>query len=343
MVEQISSIEKIEIMPVPDVKVERQLGLELLAGLQKTADYQFKGENDEAISWIALTYTHPEQRRETLENITKHKSFIENPEALYEKIISSLTELEKEVPAFDIEREVQKREGMLPTYKRQIEKSIDYFRPHKESTKIETVIVVPCDKLLPRIKAGRGITIGNTSFILSHTENLDNFDHEFLHSVINPVTEKFTSYFERQENREKIFAYTNGGIEGYGDYPVSILNEELINTYNENIKNGQKAITLKQIKQEFEKLTEEDFARIKNREIGSTVVQDSFQEYGSLKQLVSDVEQYFDKFIKDRRIIKNELRKRILNFYQRYEEERIANPLLTFEKYFSLHYRKILS
>ncbi|HNW71608.1 MAG TPA: hypothetical protein PKZ36_00670 [Candidatus Paceibacterota bacterium] len=273
-------IENNELMPIPKIEVRREKGVELLVGFL-ASQKQPPEDNDEAMEWIALTYTHPEWKEKVLNKIKKDKSFIKNPEELYEKTINSLKEYEKSSSSIDLSEEVKKRKEMLPKYKEQILNSIEYFRPNIKTSDIKEVVIIPCDKLLSRVETGRGIDMGNTNFIMSHTENPDNFDHEFLHGFINPITEKFTEYFESEEQRKKIFEFTNGGIEGYGNYPVSVLNEEIIQTYNIHIK-------------------------------------------------------------KSRLIVKNELRKRLISFYKVYENSKKADKSLSFEKYFSDNYKKIL-
>ncbi|HEU0085818.1 MAG TPA: hypothetical protein VFQ59_02565 [Candidatus Paceibacterota bacterium] len=337
-----AKIEGLEIMPIPQLEVKREQGIELLAGLLASRE-QLPKENDEAMEWIALTYAHPEYKDEVLSKIKKYKSFIKNPEELYEKTINSLREYEENAPILDVDDEIKKREETISKYKEQVTKSIEYFRPHVKTSNINKIGIIPCDKVLPRVNMGRGIDIGNTLFIMSHTENPDTFDHEFLHGLINPITEKFTKYFESEEQRKKIFEFTNGGIDGYGDYPVSILNEEIIQTYNEYIKDGGKTPTLSKIKKEFELMTEQDFIKIKSGQKGSEFLRNSFKEFDALKDLQANIEIYYEKFIKDQQILRNELRKRLLDFYRGYEHEKKTKSSLSFEKYFSNNYKQILS
>lgn len=279
----ITKIENLDAMPVPETVIKREKGVELLVGFL-ASQKQSPEDNEEAMEWISLTYTHPEYKDEILNKIKKHKPFIKNSEELYEKTINSLKEYEKNSPLLDLDEEIKKREKMLPRYKEQVIKSIGYFRPNIKTSNIKQVGIIPCDKLLPRVNTGRSIDIGNIIFIMSHTENPDNFDHEFLHGLINPITEKFTEYFESDEQKDKILKFTNGGIEGYGGYPVSILNEEIIQTYNLYIKNKR-----------------------------------------------------------DISMIKTELRKRLFSFLKEYENSKIANNSLSFEKYFSDNFKKILA
>ena len=336
-----TKIENLEIMPVPKIEVKREKGIELLAGFLAGQE-QLPEDNDEAMEWIALTYTHPELKEDVLNKIKKNKSFIENPEGLYEKTINSIKEYENNTSPLDLEDEIKKREEMLPKYKEQIIKSIEYFRPDIKTSNIKQIEIIPCDKLLPRVDTGRGIDIGNISFIMSHTENPDNFDHEFLHGLINPITEKFTEYFENDEQSKKIFEFTNGGIKGYGNYPVSILNEEIIQTYNEYIKDGVKIPTLSSVKKELGLMTEQDFLNIKNGQ-GNKNLQKPFEEFKDLNDLKAKIDVFYEKFIKGQQIVKNELRERLLDFYKGYESNKKTDLSLSFEKYFSDNFKKILA
>ena len=229
----------LEITPVPEIEVKRERGIELLAGFLAEQKEPLV-DNEEAMEWIALSYNHPEYKEEILNKIRKDKSFIKNPEELYERTINLLKEYDKNIPSLDVSDEIKKRKEMIPKYKEQIEKSIEYFRPEAKTSDIKNIEIIPCDKLLPKIETGKGIHIGDTSFIMSHTENPDNFDHEFLHGIINPITEKFADYFENEEQRKKIFGFIGNKLKNYGDYPVSVLNEEIIQTYNIYIKKDAK-------------------------------------------------------------------------------------------------------
>lgn len=331
----------LETMPVPEIEVKREQGIELLTRFLAEQKESLE-DNDEAMEWIALSYSHPEYKDEILNKIRKDKAFIKNPEELYEKTINSLREYEKNATSLDVSDEMKKREEMIPKYKEQIEKSIEYFRPEIKTSDIKNVEIIPCDKVLPRIDKGRGITIRNISFIISHTENPDNFDHEFLHGVINPITEKFADYFESEEQRKKIFEFIGGGLKGYGDHPVSVLNEEIIQTYNEYIKGGGKERTLSDVRKELGHMKEEDFIKLKKGQGSNTNLQKPFEEFTDLDDLRARSEVFYEKFIKGQQVVKNELRKRLLSFYREYENAKELNTALSFEKYFSGNYKKIL-
>ena len=288
----IARTENLEVMPVPNIEIKRYPGIELLAGFLANQK-QPNGDNKEVMEWIALIYTRPELKDEVFNKIKKDKSFIKDPENLYETTINSLKEYGENTSQLNLDDEIRKREEMLPKYKERITKLIEYFRPNIKTSNIKNVEVIPCDGTLTKVDIGQSINLGDTIFIMSHTKNPDNFDHEFLHGIINPITEKFAEYFESDEQKKKILEFTNGGKEGYGDYSVSILNEEIIETYNKYIKDGGRPSSFLDIK-------------------------------------------------KEQPILKNELRKRLLSFYKGYENNKSTNSSLSFEKYFSDNFKKVL-
>jgi hypothetical protein len=334
--------ESVEQIPIPSINIERSLGLEILVGLKTDRKYKFETENEEAVNWIAFCYKNEDLKPEVLEMLRKHKPFIQEPEKLFEQVFESLAEFESDFTPLNLEDEIKKREGLIPLYKERIEKIVSYFGLDTKGMSIEQVIVVPCDNFLGSVESGYSIILGKTLYIMSHTENLDNFDHEFLHSIINPITEKCREYFESQEQAGKIFEYTDGGIDGYGAHPLSVLNEEIINTYVQYVKVNTGEITIEQLRQGLQGINEDDFQKIKGIVKGPKHLQDSFQNYSNLKDLIDNLEDYYENFVRGKVIVKNKLREKLLDFYRRYEELRKDDKNLSFEKFFLEKYSTIL-
>ena len=105
------------------------------------------------------------------------------------------------------------------------------------------VVIIPSDRLLPSKETGQSFHIGDTTVIMSHTENPMNLEHEFLHGIINPITEELAGEIPQ----EKVVALASEKLkkgEEYGEHALSLLNEELIRTYNEFIENEKLNIAI---------------------------------------------------------------------------------------------------
>ncbi len=328
-------IENFETMPVPEIEVKRERGIELLAGFLSEQKETIE-DNEEALYMIALTYNHPERKDEILNQIKKHKSFIENPEKLYEKTVNNLRSYEKNNKPLNIDKEIEQRKENIPIYKERIKTTIEYFRPDPKTSDIKNVEIIPCDKLLPRINTGRAIHVGTSRFIMSHTENPDNFDHEFLHGIINPITEKLEQVFSNKEKQKILDLAGNKLKRDYGDYSISLLNEEIIRTYNDLVKQGKKPESLANFQEELKNASEENFKEAikKDPNLRKRLTELNIK---NLNDFRAKSEIYHDGFFE-----KDELRERLFGFYKKYETAKEANKSLSFEKYFSENYKKIL-
>ena len=64
---------------------------------------------------------------------------------------------------------------------------------------VKKIIIVPSDKLLSSKDTGSSFHVGDTIVIMSHTENLENFEHEFLHGIINLMTEELAEEIPQEK------------------------------------------------------------------------------------------------------------------------------------------------
>jgi hypothetical protein len=214
----------------------------------------------------------------------------------------------------------------LPEVKTRIANLIAYFRPEGKAA-VSKVVIVPSDELFASKDTGRSFRIGDTIVIMSHTENLDNVEHEFMHGIINPLTEKLTA----QLPEEKIVALASSRLkdeEMYGNHARSLLNEELIRTYNDFIKEGRPVRTFADFKDLVDNLDELQFSellatesRVKDRFIAMSIA--------SLDDFRLKLQEYYDRYEK------NDLRDKIYQLYKTFNAEKAQNPATRFEDFFS--------
>lgn len=292
--------------------------------------------NDEILFWFSLAVDNPELESGVFEDCEKYKD-LEKANAqrlfqLFKTIIDKFREKYQNIwsllePYLNEDSEKKK----LTTEKVIIQQSLDYFRPKKETSDIQKVNYLPTNFLIKKTK-GSGFSAKNQGIIASHFENLQSKRHEFLHFIINPITEKL-DLTEEQEERIVGMANRNLVVEQkYGEHPKSLLNETLIRVYCGLVENRRPA-NLRSFKDLIAKLYAEQFKKIRDEK------RESFDEMGikNLEDLKSKAEEYFEKNLEDK------LAEKIYQLYQDFDKEKQINPKLTFEDYFLESYQRILS
>ena len=159
---------------------------------------------------------------------------------------------------------------------------------------------------------------------MSHTENLENFEHEFLHGIINLMTEELAEEIPQ----EKVVALASSKLkvdEMYGDHSLSLLNEELIRTYD-LIKSKSPIRTLANFTALVDSLSEDRFAELISAEPRT---KERFTTVGisSLADFKVKVEEYYNRYEK------NELRERVYCLYEKFNAEKSAHPKIRFKDF----------
>ena len=164
-------------------------------------------------------------------------------------------------PSFDkleesFERETQKdieeKKGQLEESRQRIKGLIDFFRPKSETTPVETINIMPADFLYKK-QSGKSFGFGRELLLQSSREDLtEGQAHEFLHSVVNPITDKLDKNLTGAQ-KEKIVQLASWKLkEHYGqnvEYYYSLLNEGFIRTYLNTFESGGKPLTYKNFRE----------------------------------------------------------------------------------------------
>lgn len=189
---------------------------------------------------LALAAGHPEWEDELLKQVESHKSHVQNPQQLLKRIREDYAASESTPEKLPESPDTATWNERVPEIQARIKHLLTYFRP-KQDEIARHLLIIPSDRLLRSKHSGQSFTVGDTVLVQSHTKNpsgLDNIEHEFLHSIINPITERLATDIDG----EKIVALARRSLkeeEQYGDHPLSLLNEELIRTYNELVEKGK--------------------------------------------------------------------------------------------------------
>ena len=174
----------------------------------------------------------------------------------FDEDVSETEEVKKIRVELDSDR-VKRLQKADETRKR-IGKLIGFFMPDPVTTSVRKVNFVPTDPT-KRKDTGRSFDFGEEQVILSHIDNVENQDHEFLHGVINPIVEKLSVGLTAEE-KEKISGLASERLKkDYGDGWYSLLCEELIRTYKERFEAGASKQMYDEFFRQVSSLKEEAF------------------------------------------------------------------------------------
>ena len=276
------------------------------------------GVDEEVLYILAFTYGHSERNEGAFEVITKHKSYIENPQELQQKLFHALEVFGQSFSSsplaeklrLEIEKDKKAREEILDETKARIERLISFFRPDSKTTVIRKISLMPTDPL-DRINTGSAFVFGEELVLKTHIDNPDNLEHEFSHSMINPIVEKLSQQLT-DEQKEKISQLANKKLkQDYGEGYFSLLCEEFIRTYNDVFKKGEKPQSYEDFVQKISGISEEQFQKflaqsenlkVRCFELGITTIED----------FKNKSQEYFERFER------NQLRDLIFEIYQEY-------------------------
>ncbi len=305
--------------------------IKFLQGLKESKD---DSANEEMLYEIALTLDNPERMDAVVEFVSKYKFLTRNLQELQEELLVELRNLEALLPddlknkfKLAIQDDVEKRNQNMEATKKQIANLIDFFRPSPKTTKIKKIVILPTDFLYHE-ESGTAFEFGDTTILRSHIDNPGNLEHEFLHSVINPIVEKLSEKLteEQKQKISNLGSYRLRMEEEYGDGYESLLCEELIRTYNDVIQKGEKPLSYDDFVQKINTIDDVQFLEIlqKDEKLKSRCAQLGII---TLEDMKNKSKEYYTRFSE------GELRGIVYKFYQKYIQEKEKNNKITFEDF----------
>ncbi len=287
--------------------------------LKNIKNFYKEGVDEETLYNFALSYQHPERAEKVLAMVKEYKPHVRKPQEVHQKV---LTLLEKFDPIFsasplaekfsyEVERDKRKRLKRIEETKKRIESLIDFFKPDSKTTNINKVSFIPTDPL-NKYDSGRAFFVfPGEQIIMSHIDNEDNQDHEFLHAIINPIVHKLSKQLSH-EKRHKISQLASENLKkDYGKEHFSLLCEEFIRTYNNILKQEKVPMTYDVFVEKISKITKEQFQKELKRK---AVLKERCQKLKieTVDDFKNQSQKYFEKFEK------NKLQDLIYKFYQEY-------------------------
>lgn len=300
---------------------EHPLNPSISSFLDEIGALQENGVDEEVLYILALTYGRPERKEGAFKVIREHKAYIKNPEELQQKLFGALeifehsfilSPLAKKMTA-EIEKDKEARKRISAETQARIERLIKFFRPDPATTEIRRVSLMPTDPLYKK-DSGAAFVFGQELVLKSHIENPDNLDHEFCHSIINPIVEKLSRLLD-EEQKEKIAQFASEKLkQDYGEGHFSLLCEEFIRTYNDVFKKGEKPQSYEDFVQKISTLTEDQFQKFLGQ---SESLKSRCEKLGiaSVEDFKNKSQKYYERFEK------NKLRDLIFGFYQKYSTQ----------------------
>lgn len=304
-----------------DVKnyfLENPLDSEVSGFLDEIRALQQGGVDEEVLYTLAFTYGQPERNEGAFEVITKHKTYIKNPQELQQKLFHILEVFSQsfsssplaEKLSVEIEKDKKARGEILDETKARVEKLITFFKPDSKTTGVRKISLMPTDPL-DRINTGSAFVFGEELVLKTHIDNPDNLEHEFSHSMINPIVEKLSQQLT-DEQKEKISQLANKKLkQDYGEEYFSLLCEEFIRTYNDVFKKGEKLQTYETFTQKISGISEEQFQKFL-AESKSLKARCEELEITTVEDFKNKSQEYFERFER------NQLRDLIFEIYQEY-------------------------
>jgi len=305
------------------------------------------GVDEETLLNLSLCYSHPERSEDILAYLEECKD-IDNLREVQKNVLSLMEKFQEKTAAnpeflvlenkFDDEaqKDIKEREDHLADCKSEMIGVLDYFRPMKATTAIDTVKILPTN-FLYREDSGKAFVADNQIEImvsLKEFEKGGQWTHEFLHSIINPITDKLSENLTDVE-MDKIIELSSAKLKKRYGENMGLLNESLIRTYVNFFQNKSGAYGYEYFKNAVDHTSEETFEKHFNEDEG---FKKDCTDLGifSLKDLSEKSKEYFDRYEKDM------LGKMSYDLYEDYEKEIKAKREMNFENFVLEKFRDYL-
>ncbi len=299
-----------------------------------------EGADEETLINLALAVENPERETCALNTIRKHKPWIKDPDQLLENFRNILNEFKKIFSATEVsvhwdnltENDRQAKELLRGQMTDDITKLINFFHPQTSTTILKRLTIMPSNFLLP-IKSGAGFNFGDEYAIESNISNRKNFQHEFLHSVINPIVDKLESLLTDDQKESIVRSAKKSLVQDYGEHWYSLLCETLIRTYNDIYSQNEKPLTENSFKARVDSLTESEFVKIVD-ESPAQKERLAAMQIASLSDFKAKAGEYFQQ------VLKNQLGEIIFELYKKYDQLKLTQNI-NFEDFILTEFPKL--
>ncbi len=290
---------------------------------------QLVNGNEEVLRWLAFVVDKEEDmRKKIISRIIKHKGLaMEETRIAMNKFQEMYDIMKEDIDIGEIneflEKDIDSRKEGLVSLKEDIFQAIDFFQP--KNLEIKEVIFLPTNPLEEK-QSGNGINLEDIYYINSDKGNRLNEIHEFLHSIINPITERVKL---SSEDEDKIIGLSPKRLRDDYESGESILTEEIIRTYGTglNQSNVPNLVTFRESLLLANKGKIEEFIN-KEKSQGISLAE-------SAEELLDDedlMKKYYERYSQDL------LAERIWKFFEDYQHSEGC-----FEDYFITNYKDILN
>lgn len=320
----------------PNIVIRREKGLELISRALKEGGDLEDVEDEESLFMLALVHEHPERSEEIIGQLKRYKPHINNPEKLLERVMEILHKKvgEDEECGDDGSNKWGDSGAIVAEH---LSSMINFFNPDLKESKINQVTIVPSDDLLAS-HSGGSFRVADEIIIISRSDDLDNFDHEFLHGIINPLVEKEIDRMTDEERRQLVELSSSRlrSKDQYGEHPGSLLQETIIRTYVHYIQKNLPMPDMGHFRDRISSLDETEFNKILE-EYPALAKQLESMKVDSLEDFKNRCEEFYYKFAQDI------LRERVYIMLKNYKKAKHDNNKITFEQYFRGHIGELVA
>jgi hypothetical protein len=290
--------------------------------LEVLKELHAEGVDEETFYNIALTYQHPERIKDVFEFVVKNKPDIKNPEEVHQRLLAVLEMFDKLFSSSSLakkftkyaELDKDKRLKILKITKKRIENLINFFKPDQTTTRVRKISLMPTDPLYKK-DSGYAFAFDEELVLKNHIENPDNLDHEFLHTVINPIVEKLSLRLTDDQKRKSSQLASAELRQDYGEEYFSLLCEELIRTYCDVFRKGEKLLRYEDFLQKVYDIKEDKFIELITQSEGFKERCEEL-DIKTVEDFKKKSREYFERFYK------NQLRDLCFELYEEYNREK---------------------
>lgn len=307
MIEKFTTPEE-EIAVVPPKK---EIGVDRLPHVMRAMKFletNDAGMNDEAFLQVVFLLDHPEVEEDVRVFLAEHKN-IELDESLLRSVEEKLSNIELTNEENDfIQTDLEQKQEWQIELSRRVGFASALLG---EENAPEEIVLSPTLPKYAERQSGFGIETDEKIWIVAH--DLDNAEHEALHTLINPIAEAVVVNPRVASKVQELASCSLINDEGYGDDPGSLLAEEMIRSYQDFFVHQKLPETSETFIQKVQQIPPEELRRAmtENEKVSARCA-----ELGIIDEtdFVERAGEYFDRFEN------NQLRATCFEFWKKFSQ-----------------------
>jgi hypothetical protein len=194
---------------------------------------------------------------------------------------------------------------------------IEFALPSVETICLKKVVYMPTNPLRSK-NSGQGYDCGDEWLMITNIGNITNQNHEFFHSVVNPIMMEVVEKLSG-EQMQKVLDMASGNLKGsYGRNPEVLLGEEFIRAYTDTNLLREPILSYEAAEKQLDTISEEDFlmALAMRRDIRDTCERLGIVSLVDLRDNIEKRRAFFEARFSERRSPLKQLAYEMLTAYR---------------------------